>query len=244
MKHILLSLTLASLLALTATAQTTLAPTDMTARQVLDKYVAAIGGKDALLKINDLTMEMSSETERGAMMMTRKAKLPNKSAMVINAMGMEVYKMVSDGKRVMMGGMQGNRTLDSTQSKGLIAGNVLFPELRYADMGGKATLDGIEKINGKDASKITIDFGSSSSVNYYDVATGLKVKTITQMRGPGGPAGGQGGSQTTDFADYKAKDGIQFPMTIVQQSPRGTQTITVDSIKINKGLKDSDFTVN
>jgi len=36
---------------------------------------------------------------------------------------------------------------------------------------------------------------------------------------------------------------IKFPMTIQQQSPRGPMTMTIDNVKINKGLKDSDFIV-
>ena len=47
---------------------------------------------------------------------------------------------------------------------------------------------------------------------------------------------------TSVYSDYKDVNGIKFPMTVAQQSPRGTMNLSVDSVKMNKGLKDSDFT--
>lgn len=216
---------------LQATAQT--APT--TAQQVFDNYVTAIGGKEALMKVTDLTMSMSADMGGNAILMTRKQKLPNKFSMVVNAMGMEVAKQTSDGTKVQMNNMQsGSQMLEGPDAKMMIAASTIFPEMRRAETGVKSELVGTEKVNGKDAYKITNTLGESSWTDFYDVASGLKVQSIVKTAQ---------GSQTSMMSDYKVVDGVKFPFTINSQTPRGPMTMTVDDVKMNKGLKDADFEV-
>ena len=107
--------------------QSVVAQSTPTAEQVIDKYITAIGGKDALMKVTDMTTSMSSEGQMGAIMITRKQKLPNKFSMVINANGMEVMKQTGDGAKVVMGGMQGSRTLEGGSAQQMTAMNTIFP---------------------------------------------------------------------------------------------------------------------
>jgi outer membrane lipoprotein-sorting protein len=209
-----------------------------TAEEVMDKYIAAIGGKDALMNVKDMTTSMSSEGQMGAIMITRKQKLPNKFSMVINANGMEVMRQTGDGSKVVMGGMQGSRTLDGPAAQQMLVMNTLFPELHYAENGVKTTLVGPEKVDGKDTYKLshTTADGASTWTDNFDATTGLKVQSVTTMKSQQGEM-----TTTTTFSDYKDMGGIKFPTTLLQQSPRGPMTMTVDNVKINKGLKDSDF---
>lgn len=218
--------------------QLAMAQSTPTVEEIVDKYITAIGGKDALMKVNDLTMNMSSDMNGNAIIITRKQKLPNKFSMLINANGMEVMKQTGDGSKVVMGGMQGNRTIDGPGAQQMIAMNTLFPELHYTENGVKTTLVGPEKVDDKDTYKLshTTADGAATWTDNFDVNTGLKVQTIYTSKSPQGEM-----TQTTIFSDYKDKDGIKFPMTLMQQSPRGPMTMTVDTIKMNKGLKDSDF---
>ncbi|MBD2752827.1 LolA-like protein [Spirosoma validum] len=219
--------------------QLTMAQSTPTAEEVMDKYVAAIGGKDALMKVTDLTTNMSSDMNGTAIIITRKQKMPNKFSMVINANGMEVMKQTGDGSKVVMGGMQGSRTLDGAAAQQMTAMSTLFPELHYAENGVKTTLVGPEKIDGKDTYKLshTTADGSATWTDNFDVATGLKVQSIVTSKSPQGEM-----TNTTTYSDYKETNGIKFPMTLGQQSPRGPMTMSVDNVKINKGLKDSEFT--
>lgn len=237
MKKLLFLLIALPMLQYSATAQSADAPT---ADQVLEKYIAAIGGKDALAKVNDLTLNMSSEGQMGAIMITRKQKLPNKFSMVINANGMEVMKQTGDGTKVAMGGMQGSTTLEGAAAQQMTTMNVIFPELHYAENGVKTTLVGTEKVDGKDTYKLshTTADGSVTWTDNFDVATGLKVQAVTISKSQRGEM-----TTTSVYSDYKDINGIKFPMTIVQQSPRGPMTMSVDNVKVNKGLKDSDFMI-
>lgn len=218
--------------------QSATAQTSPTADDVLNKYVAAIGGKDALMAVTDLTLTMSSETDRGAIIITRKQKLPNKFSMLINANGMEVMKQTGDGTKVLMGGMQGSQTIEGPAAQQMTMMNALFPELHYAENGVKTTLVGPEKIDAKDTWKLshTSADGTATWTDNFDAATGLKVQSVVTNKSPRGEM-----TTTSVFSDYKATNGIMFPMTINQQSPRGPMMMTVDNVKMNKGLKDSDF---
>jgi hypothetical protein len=225
-------------LALAGRAQTTPAPADMTAQAVFDKYYVALGGKDKLLTVNDITTEMSTEMNGTAMVMTREQKLPNKSMMSMNAMGMNVFTMTTDGTNVQRGGMQGNTKVEGDEAKRTIVAGTIFPELHYAENGVTSALAGIEKVDGKDAYRVNNTLGTVAWSDFYDVASGLKVQSISTMKTPQGER-----SQTSALSDYKAVDGIQFPMTMMQQSPRGPMTLSVDKVKVNKGLKDSEFII-
>jgi len=232
MKKLMIALLLVPMAWQGATAQDT-----PTADQILDKYVAAIGGKDALMKVTDLTMNMSAETERGPIMITRKNKLPNKFSMVINASGMEVMKQTGDGTKVLMGGMQGSKTIDGAEAQKMTTMNTLFPELHYAENGVTSAVVGPEKIDGKDTYKLSHATADGTTwTDNFDTSTGLKVQSIVTTKSPRGEM-----TTTTGYADYKENNGIKFPMTLNQQTPRGAMTMTVDSVKVNKGLKDSDF---
>lgn len=224
---------------LVAFAQLVLAQSTPTAEEVMDKYIAAIGGKEALMKVTDMTTSMSSDMNGNAIIVTRKQKLPNKFSMVINANGMEVMKQTGDGSTVVMGGMQGSRTLEGPAAQQMTVMNTLFPELHYAENGVKTTLVGPEKVDGKDTYKLshsTAD-GATTWTDNFDVATGLKVQSVVTNKSPQGEM-----TSTMVYSDYKDTAGIKFPMTINQQSPRGPMTMSVDNVKVNKGLKDSDFT--
>ena len=220
--------------------QWVMAQSTPTADEILDKYITAIGGKDALMKVTDMTTNMSSEANGNVIMITRKQKMPAMFSMVINANGMEVMKQTGDGTKVAMGGMQGSRTLDGPAAQQMTLMNTLFPELHYAENGVKSTLVGPEKVDAQDTWKLshTTADGATTWTDNFDTKTGLKVQSVATGRGPQGEA-----KTTSMYSDYKETGGIKFPMTMVQQSPRGPMTMSVDNVKINKGLKDSDFTV-
>ena len=212
-------------------------PAGLNAQQVIDKYVTAIGGKDALMKIQDMTTTMSTEMQGTTVQMIRKAKAPNKSAMVVMAMGAEQMKSVSDGQSASRT-MRGTTTkLDGKDADQMLVQGGLFPELRYADNKVTSTLEGADKVDGKDVFKVKNSTASGLTwTDYFDATTGLKVQTTSMQKGPQGEV-----AINTSYGDYKAVNGVMVPYQIKQPMGPMTMTLTVDKVDVNKGLADTEF---
>ncbi|WP_234735245.1 insulinase family protein [Tellurirhabdus bombi] len=217
------------------------APAGVTAAQVIDKYIQAIGGKEALAKISDLSISMTTEVQGRTMNMVQKAKAPNKSSMSATVMGMEMMKMVSDGQKASRTMRGQTQVLEGKEAQQLLLTNGLFPELRFAENGVKSTLAGTEKVDGKDAYKITNTSadGAVSWSDFYDATTGLKVQSVVSQNGPQGPV-----EQVVGIGDYKEVNGVKIPHTLKQSFGPMQLSLIVDKVDVNKGLKDSDFKVN
>lgn len=177
---------------------------------VIDKYLAAIGGKEAIAKIEDISISTMAETQRGSMEAEVKMKAPNKFSSVMFMMGNEVMRSTSDGEKVAtvsgFGGNTNNRTAEGKDAVAQILQNVPFPETLYAQYGIQKTVVGKENINGKDAWKVELAIPEGRKWNdFFDVESGLKVKrTVEAAPGGRGGAGGQrpdgqqGGGQRPD----------------------------------------------
>ncbi|GAB3918468.1 hypothetical protein [Larkinella terrae] len=236
MKKIILILILLPALSFGAFAQTM-----PSADEIFAKYVAAIGGKDFLATITDLNIQMSTEMQGNSMNITLKQKAPNKYSRVMLAGGMEVFKITSDGTKVAMGGMRGNgQVLEGKDAQQSILQGTLIPELHFAELGVKSTVEGIEKVDGKDAYKVkhTAADGTALWTDYYDTTSGLKVQSVAMQKSPRGEM-----QQTTQYADYKDFKGLKYPSTISQGNGQFQMQIAVDKVKINDGIKDSEFVV-
>ncbi|MFC5412431.1 hypothetical protein ACFPMF_24110 [Larkinella bovis] len=210
------------------------------ADDVINKYLTAIGGTDFLAKINDLDVQMSTDMQGNSMVIMLKQKAPNKYSRTMIANGMEVFKMTSDGTKIVTGGRRGNQTLEGKDAQlGLIQGT-LFPELHLAELGIKSTVEGTEKIAGKDAYKVkhTTADGAASWTDFYDAASGLKVQSVSTQKTPRGEM-----EQAIQYADYKDFKGLKYPTSISQGNGQFQMQITVDKVKINNGVKDSEFVV-
>ncbi|GAB3319455.1 hypothetical protein GCM10027299_11970 [Larkinella ripae] len=235
MKKAFLTFLLLPALSLYAAAQTT-----PSADAVIANYLTAIGGKDFLATISDLNVQLSTEMQGNPMVIMLKQKAPNKYSRTMIANGMEVFKMTSDGTKIVTGGRRGNQTLEGKDAQlGLIQGT-LFPELHFAELGIKSTVEGTEKVAGKDAYKVkhTTADGAVSWTDFYDAASGLKVQSMATQKTPRGEM-----EQTIQLANYKDFKGLKYPTSFSQGNGQFQMEMTVDRVKINDGIKDSEFVI-
>lgn len=193
-------LTTVFLMALTLLSQAQDTPT---ADAIIDKYLAAVGGKEAIAKIEDLNMGMAMEFDRQGQTMTIeteiKQKKPNKFMTVSYAFGQESGRTICDGNKVssvrtMMGNTQSN-VLEGAEAAFQILQSVAFPEMLYATYNITKTVAGKEDVAGKSAWKI--EFATTDGKKwseFFDVESGLKLKRSVSMEGmrQGGGQGGQG----------------------------------------------------
>lgn len=210
-------------------------PANLTANDVISSYIKAIGGKEALSVIKD--MIVTSEMAASGMTITNTYKYittPEKPAfmMEVAMMGQVMQKMIFDGDKVTVSGPQGTQTLEEEQTGEIKQQAYPFLEAVYANIGITPTLEGIEKVNGRDAYKIKVTLGDAVTYSFYDVENGLKVKSVGTS---------QQGTQEVTFEDYRIINGLNYPF-LSKTAMQGMEIeIKVKDVKTNTGLKVEDL---
>lgn len=210
---------------------------DITAEDLINKYVEAIGGKVAIENIKDYKLMAEVNAMGQKLEMTQLFKQPNLSLTTIGMGGMIIQKILFNGTALKMSGMQGNQEFtegDEFESVRLEAS--VCPEMNYIKNGYELSVNGIEKVNGADAYVLNIKKGDKMTVSYYDKNTGLKVKTSTTMKTPAGEM-----QQISELENYQPVEGVKFPFTLKQTTAGITTNVTVKSVDVNKGIDDTEF---
>lgn len=214
-------------------------PANVTVETILDNHIKAIGGKDALMKVKDESMVITGEMMGQKLSITRKKKGPNKSFEEVKVGDNVMSSTVCDGVKAKQSGMRGTKELSGNELAEQIAKSTLNAELKYKELGYTFKAIGMDKYNGVDVYKIEVTTAQGKkSTNYYDVATGLKIRTESLVETPKGTS-----MVSTDFLDYKPVGKVKYPHTL--KIDQGGMIImgTVASIELNKKLKDGEFEV-
>lgn len=212
------------------------APAGLTAEQVVAKYVDAVGGKANLEKIADETLKMSGSMQGMNISITLTRKAPNKLYQYLD-FGVGQQKQVFDGEKGKMSMMGQEQELTGAQLEAMKVEATLNSYLYYDKLGVKLELGGMESLNGKDAYKVNLVYPSGKkSVQYYDVESGLLVKTSSTVDSPQGSM-----NIATEYADYKEVKGIKVAHKIIQGTPMGSIELTVTSVEYNTNPSDDLF---
>jgi outer membrane lipoprotein-sorting protein len=219
-------------------AQDSLEISKQKAKEVIEKYLTAIGGRDALAKVEDRTTIMRGTAMGQSITLIAKQKAPNKLRQEIKAGGMEQL-VVFDGEKGVMNAMNQKIDVKDKELEALKIEAIMEFLLDPESHGIKISYEGSEKINSKDANKIKMVLPSGLRwFSYFDNESGLKVKEEKELQTQMGLM-----NQTFSFDDYKEVDGIKYPHKIVQSAGGQTIDVTVSSIKVNKGLSDDIFII-
>lgn len=214
---------------------------EITPKQVIENYITAIGGKERIAEIKDITSSMSSEVQGQTMQMFIQKKSPDKlfNTVTLDGMG-EVNKTVCDGKRAVSSSMGNTQELDSTALESAKKQASIVPELLYLEGDNEKMLAfaGKEDINGKSCYKLTITVNGKSINEFYSTETGLKVRTLAVAETPMGET-----TVIVDYDDYREVAGVKFPYVMKQDLGMISFDLKVTDIKVNQGLNDVLFSV-
>ena len=211
---------------------------DITAEQIIDNYVQALGGMTALEAVADYTITATMSMMGQNLEMSQIFKAPHYTLLSIGMGGMVVQKIVFDGVTLKMSGMQGNAEFtEGAEFEEMKANASICSEMDYIKNGFGVIVGGIEEVNGSDAYVVTVSKGEKVVTEYYDVASGLKVKTSATVEMP------QVGEiqQTTEYGDYREVNGVLFPFVTKQKVATMETVITATSITVNTGVTVDDF---
>ena len=203
-------------------------PKDMDAVKVIDKYIEAIGGQEKIATINTMLMIYEANIQGQNIQLTRKIADKNKEASVIDAGGFVIQKEVFDGEKG-YSVVQGRKTdLEGDRLK--LAKEKVLPIEDVAYKAGK--LDRIEPVDGKNAYVIIYN----KNEYYYDVESGLKVKSVNVSKGPQGDV-----KVPQSYSEYKSVEGILIPGAIGIKAGQMTINFILKEAKLNEGVSDKDF---
>ena len=216
------------------------APAGVTSETVLNNYITAIGGKDKIQTIKSYEQQGKYLMGPMGLDMNIKVKDNAKIAMTIQMNGMEMMKQVFDGTKGVSSQM--GQKADMTEDELAEARqqlDMLF-EINYPKYNITATLKGIGAVDGKDAYVIERkDANGDVTTEYYDVNSGLKVKSISVNKD-----GEEVVTVETTFLEYKEFNGVKFPVSQKQLMGAQEFSIQVSDIIINPKLDDAAFKTN
>lgn len=212
-------------------------PEGLSAETVVKNYVEAIGGEDNLKNVNTILMN-AEMTIPGAPFKPNaviKQMSPNKFSMEVVAEGMgTLMKQNFDGENGYMEQQGRKIPMDDATLSSRKSTKGLFDEL-YMES-GTLDLESLTTIDGSDVYKIVVTKDDKSSYRYYDVETGLLLRTEETTE-----AQGQTMTTVTDYSNYKDVNGVMMPFTMkVTTGPQSFVFETKDA-KINEGVSDADF---
>lgn len=193
------------------------------ASELVARYVAAIGGRDAILKHDHIrqvgSFEMPAQGIKGDLRVVQSKD--GRSAMTISVPGMGELAGGFDGTTGWsMNPMQGPRVLEGKELLQMQEDAGFLTLLRESP--GIVSMETVEKseIGGDACYKVKVSYKSGrTSYDCYSIATGLLAGTVSVQESPMGTI-----EVTTTMSDWKDFGGVKFA-TRMAQSAMGQQQV-------------------
>jgi hypothetical protein len=208
-------------------------PAGVTAKTVIDAYVAAIGGDKAVKSVKSIAYVGSTTIPQAPMPLSYSSKMDSKGRMMVElsmaGMG-SIMKQVVNGNTGYMMQQGQKKVLEGEELAKMKESAVLFNETLLATKTG-VTISGIEPMNGSDAYAVV----DGDTTYYFDVKSGLKTaESSTEEQG------GQKMTRVTNFNDYRAVKGVKVPFNTIMNVGFELD-IKMSDVKINEDVSDADF---
>ena len=221
-----------------------------TADEIIEKHLAATGGRAALAK---LTSRVSTGTIalttpvgelKGTIELSQKKPNKTRTLIKIDASAIGGGQITSDQRfdgtsGYVLDSFNGNRDITGDQLEAMKAGSFPTPFLNYKETGMTATLGAREKVDTRGAYVVQLTPKTGPMVKaFFDAENFLLVKTILTVNVPqlGGPI-----DQVVEFSDFHDVDGIKVPYLTKSSNPVQTVVATVTDVKQNIDIDDSSF---
>lgn len=210
------------------------------ADEVLEKYIKAIGGKEAIEKMTSRvsigTMEIEAMNMSGSVQMFEKA--PNKNAMVLELPGFGKINNVYDGsKGYATDPMSGLRELSGAELAAAQREADIYAPLNMKKNYKSLVVKSKEKVGAADAYLViaTPNEGEAEKM-YFDANTGLLIRQDSERESPQGKM-----AVEMYLDDYKVVGGLKFPHSVRQVTPMFSATIKLTEVKVNVPVEDTHF---
>ncbi len=211
--------------------------TPPTADSILEKYVTALGGADAMKKV-------TSRVATGVIIVSGKespidviTKAPNKRVTISHSSGNDSYTAF-DGTIGWMGSAgRPAREMSPADAKGSALDSEFYLPLRMKEIFTQLRPGRPDKIG--DVSVLTLT-GTRQGLPpvrfFFDANSGLLLRMVRYTENPLGRMPVQ-----IDYADYRDVDGAKTPFRWTLSRPNGRFTIQLNEVKANVPVDDAKF---
>jgi hypothetical protein len=220
-----------------------------TADEIIEKSIAAQGGRAAFQKLKTRTMTgtITLGTPVGDIPGTIEIQnaAPNKTRTLIKAdltsLGagpMQIDQRFDGTSGYVLDSMQGDRPISGNQLDNMKNGAFPHPFLTYKANGASVSTAGKEQMDGRDAFVVVFEPTAGSAVRtFIDAETYLPLATRVKTTLP------QVGEieQTSHTSDYRDVDGVKIPFKIEVSSSIQSFTIVLNNVEHNTAIDDKMF---
>lgn len=206
--------------------------TDRSAEDIIEAYLKALGGREAIAKIQDLRIDLKAELGGMSIMMTNWYGSGGAFRSETKMGPTVVQEIILDGERAVSKGPQGSHELEDIDLDEVRRSSVPVPEMDMSKVAERIAIVGRTKIGDRDAFKVHVTTLSGTTISdYYDAENGLRLRREEERS-----MGGRTAVITTDYSDHEAASGVLFPRTITQSGgPMGVLSLSVSDVAVNKG---------
>ncbi len=194
---------------------------NLTAQQVIDKYVAALGGKSALEAVKTMKSVSSLKVQGMDMVITTLQMSPNKMKMTQSMMGQDMGTTVFDGEKGYASQM-GQKVDFTAEQITAMKKKRIFDALSM----NAADYKSVEKATENGKSYYVLN--SAEGKSYFDAATGLLYKGNAEMG-------------EMKVLEYKTFDGIKVPVKMEVSAMGQNLEMNITDVVFNKGVTEADF---
>jgi len=201
--------------------------------ELVEKYLEAVGGREAIANIEDITTVSTATLQGQTLTITSVQKGNVMSKQSVGMAGMVMQEMVfNNGSAIMKAQGQSQEIPPGAQLDAMKESAVIFPEQYYKELKYDLAVSGIQQVNGVDAYEVIVKAPDGSSQSqFFDVATGLLLREVDQ-------------NGDTVILEYKEVKGIKVPSKMTITVPGiGALEATVE-VMINTGVEDAEFSMN
>lgn len=200
------------------------------AKDVIARYIAAVGGKGALMRVKSVrttgVFEMPAAGLKGDVVVVQ--SLPNKMVMTTTIPGVGEINSGFNGEVAWsVNPMQGARLLEGKELEQLREESGFTAILRRDELTSSMETIGKSEMQGEACFQVKVVYKSArEATECYSVGSGLLLGAVTKQTSPMGSM-----DVTTFVSDYKEVGGIKTPMKTRMQMMGQEQVMTFSKVE-------------
>ncbi|MFL6277690.1 MAG: S41 family peptidase [Blastocatellia bacterium] len=206
-----------------------------TVNQILDRYVQALGGKEALQRLSRRVIKgtFSSAELQADGTFEIYAKAPNKQLTILQAPSFGTFRQGFNGTTAWE---QQPRDDEAEDMPGFQKREAdFYLPIKFHELFPKLTLVGKQKVGTRQAYALEAPRAGNPKRWYFDTESGLLMRSESRM--PDGQI-----TESEDFDDYRTVDGVKLPFSIRRREDQGvTLQLKVTEVKHDVPIDDAKF---